>query len=293
MHFDLRPPRHLVAFPRRGQQRAPARPRRTPARAAAGSCRGPAPARCTHQISAGSRVGQAGEASPAKKLTCTNFTPASTRPLSRGADPGRIGTKPRAWEYSSQVRFHTGFTASALITTGFRLSGTITLKTPRRTPTPPRSPRSPPPPSGRTSSRRTVPGEHRGEHQRPQQPPPALIRDHPQVPEIDLQLRARLPVIHPHRHPAAAGPHHSAANRCSVRSATPALPRQQDHRSSPPARRPSPTRGSAPARATSSAQPWPCPSGRAGRTTTPPARAAPRSAAPRRHHGPVPPPPRP
>ena len=34
------------------------------------------------------------------------------------------------------------------------------------------------------------------------------MRDHPQIPEIGLQLRARLPVIHPHRHagPAAGEP---------------------------------------------------------------------------------------
>ncbi len=37
---------------------------------------------------------------------------------------------PRAWEYSSQLRFHTGFTASALVTTGLRLSGTRILNTP-------------------------------------------------------------------------------------------------------------------------------------------------------------------
>ena len=75
-----------------------------------------------------------------------------------------------------------------------------------------------------------VPGEHRGEHQRPQQPPPALIRDHPQVPEIDLQLRARLPVIHPHRHtgPATGEPaalHREPVQR-PVRNTSP-LPRQQ------------------------------------------------------------------
>ncbi len=69
--------------------------------------------------------------SPAKKLSCTNFTPASTRPLSCGERTlaGSVWN-PRAWEYSSQLRFHTGFTASALVTTGFRLSGTMILKTP-------------------------------------------------------------------------------------------------------------------------------------------------------------------
>ena len=69
--------------------------------------------------------------SPAKKLRCTKNTPDSTLPLSCG-ERTRAGSvwNPRAWEYSSQLRFHTGFTASALVTTGFRLSGTRILNTP-------------------------------------------------------------------------------------------------------------------------------------------------------------------
>ena len=45
-----------------------------------------------------------------------------------------------------------------------------------------------------------VPGQHRGEHQRVQLPPPVPVADHPQVAEIELHLLARLPVGHRHRH---------------------------------------------------------------------------------------------
>ena len=49
-----------------------------------------------------------------------------------------------------------------------------------------------------------VPGKARGEHQRPQLAPPALTRrDQPQIPEIDLELTARRPVIDPRGHLAA------------------------------------------------------------------------------------------
>ena len=54
-----------------------------------------------------------------------------------------------------------------------------------------------------------VPGKARGEHQRVQLAAPALTgRDQPQVPEIDLQLTARRPVIHRrgHRRPARPAP---------------------------------------------------------------------------------------
>ena len=52
-----------------------------------------------------------------------------------------------------------------------------------------------------------VPGKARGEHQRPQLAPPALTRrDQPQIPEIDLQLTARRPVINRRGHLAAARP---------------------------------------------------------------------------------------
>ena len=66
-----------------------------------------------------------------------------------------------------------------------------------------------------------VPGKARREHQRPQLAPPALARrDQPQVPEIDLQLAARRPVITGVVTLPPPAPHRSAANRCSVRSAT-------------------------------------------------------------------------
>ena len=45
-----------------------------------------------------------------------------------------------------------------------------------------------------------VPGQHRGEHQRVQPPPPVPVADHPQVAEIQLHLLARFPVGHRHRH---------------------------------------------------------------------------------------------
>ena len=66
----------------------------------------------------------AAKSSPAKKLRCTNFTPASTRPLSCG-DRTRAGSvcRPRACMYSSHSRFHRGSVRSAPSTTGFRLSG--------------------------------------------------------------------------------------------------------------------------------------------------------------------------
>ena len=41
-------------------------------------------------------------------------------------------TKPRAWEYSSHSRVSCGFTASALATTGLMLSGTTTRNTPEK-----------------------------------------------------------------------------------------------------------------------------------------------------------------
>ena len=69
--------------------------------------------------------------SPAKKLPCTNFTPASTLGLSRGCltRAGSV-TKPRAWAYSSHSRVSRGLTASAFATTGLMLSGTTTRNTP-------------------------------------------------------------------------------------------------------------------------------------------------------------------
>ncbi len=52
-----------------------------------------------------------------------------------------------------------------------------------------------------------VPGKARGEHQRVELAAPALTgRDQPQIPEIDLQLAARRPVIHRRGHLAAARP---------------------------------------------------------------------------------------
>ena len=69
--------------------------------------------------------------SPAKKLTWTNFTPFSTRPLSCG-DRTLAGstTRPRACAYSSHSRFHRGSSRSAFSTTGLRLSGTSTANMP-------------------------------------------------------------------------------------------------------------------------------------------------------------------
>ena len=91
--------------------------------------RGPATrpsARC--RASARSRNG-----SPAKKFPCTNFTPFSTRGLSRGCRT-RAGsaTRPRAWAYSSHSRFSRGSSRSAFSTTGLRLSGTRTRNTPEK-----------------------------------------------------------------------------------------------------------------------------------------------------------------
>ena len=52
-----------------------------------------------------------------------------------------------------------------------------------------------------------VPGEAGGEHQRPQLPPLAVTgRDQPQIPEIDLHLTARRPVIDPRGQPLARRP---------------------------------------------------------------------------------------
>ncbi len=90
------------------------------------------PARTRHQSSA-RRCASARSAScsPAKKLTWTNFTPFSTRPLSWG-DRTLAGstTRPRACAYSSHSRFHRGSSRSALSTTGLRLSATSTLNMP-------------------------------------------------------------------------------------------------------------------------------------------------------------------
>ena len=52
-----------------------------------------------------------------------------------------------------------------------------------------------------------VPGKARGEHQRLQLAPPAVPRrDQPQIPEIDLQLTARRPVINRRGHLATRRP---------------------------------------------------------------------------------------
>jgi hypothetical protein len=58
-------------------------------------------------------------------------TPDSTLPLSCGERTlAGSAVIPRAWAYSSHSRFHRGSSRSAPSTTGFRLSGMRTGKTP-------------------------------------------------------------------------------------------------------------------------------------------------------------------
>ena len=90
------------------------------------------PARTRHQSTARRCASSMpSKSSPAKKLRCTNFTPASTRPLSCGeATLAGSQARPRACAYSSHSRFQPGSSRSALVTTGLRLSGTRTLNMP-------------------------------------------------------------------------------------------------------------------------------------------------------------------
>jgi hypothetical protein len=211
MHFDLRPPGHLVPFRRRGQQRALLSFRE--------HLRGPLPGRAVDPLPRPLRapdqpprpgVGQVGELLPGEEADLHEIHPGLHPPLVlRGTDPGRISAEPPRLGVLQPAavphRVHR-------ISPGHDRFQVIRDEDPENTPE--KYPRLLTARDhllcrlGERQVRKAVPGEHRGEHQRPQQPPPALMRDHPQIPEIDLQLLARLAVIHPDRdaRPAAGEP---------------------------------------------------------------------------------------
>ena len=164
------------------------------------------------------RVRQVRNCSPAKKLTWTNFTPFSTRPLSGGSGPwpgprpGRGPARTPATRGSPQLH------RSALSTTGLRLSGISTLNMPRK-----------------KLPCRLAAGDHRSRRLRERRYTKQYrdstavntsawsgrlavpVGDHPQVAEVDLHLFAGLAVGHRHRHlcrrpPRTARPRTGAAS---------------------------------------------------------------------------------
>ena len=178
-------------------------------------------------------------------------------------------TKPRAWAYSSHSRVSRGLTASAFATTGLILSGTRTRNTP-----PKNSQASSHPAMTSSSVIENVRYTNRYREKHAVNTSACSLRRLPSPAGISPRY-PKSTCSSPPGGPSSTGvvtlpppaPHRSAANRCSVRSATTTPCRAS--------KIPIFTTGT-PAlthavisswRASSSAHPAPCPSGRTGRTT--------------------------
>ena len=223
------------------------------------------------------RIGQVQETLPGEEISLHDFTPASTLGLSRGCltRAGSV-TKPRAWAYSSHSRVSRGVTASAFATTGLMLSGTRTRKTP-----PKNSQASSQPAMTSSSVIENVRYTNRYREKHAVNTSACSLRRRPSPAGISPRY-PKSTCSSPPGGPSSTGvvtllppaPHRSAANRCSVRSATTTPCRAS--------KIPIFTTGT-PAlthavisswRASSSAHPAPCPSGAPAGPPTRPARSA-------------------